>query len=226
MCLLSEKGLHMYKYWKRNILAIFTFSLLFYLAYVLAQKSWNGDRFILLMDTMSDAKVRNIASINPQEAFFRNFLLTDDNTATFLDAITVTNTETETTIVMPHFLVLNDGGESILACDQYEVIHINFIALGVSFHGHAPQMTLRAECGINEQNPMQLGPFFIPKEQILQSSVKQELFQSDTATVFMHHNNISWPSRWMLDGIRLVDEGEKEFTVALDNVENAVIINW
>ena len=213
------------KLWKRNIFSIFTFSLLFYLAYVLAQKSWNGDRFIL-MDAMSSAQVRNIASINSQEAVFTNFLLTEDNKPTFLDAVTVEETKEETSLILPHFLVLNDSGESILACEQYESIYINFEALGVSFHGHAPQMKLRVECETNTQQPLQLGPFFIPREQILQSPMNQELFQSDSATVFMHHNYISWPRTWMLKWIRLVDENKKEFAVVLDSLENPVIVNW
>ena len=216
----------MCKYWKKSILAFFTFSLLFYLGYVLAQQSWNGDRFILLMDTMSPSSVRNIASINSQSAFFENSPLTEENKAAFLNEVTVEDRGKEIAFIMPHFLVLTDSGESVLVCERYQRIHITFISPGLSFHGHAPQMTLRAECGINKQNPLQMGPFFIPKEQILQSSLDQELFQSDSATVFMNHNYISWPNRWMLSQIRLLDNNNKELTIILGNTEDAFIFNW
>ena len=216
----------MYKHWKNSVLIVLIFSSLFYLGYVLAQKSWSGNRFILLMDTVSPSQVRNIASINAQDTVFNNSLLTEQNKPVFLKKIKTEIRGGEVAITLPHFLVSSEGGESVLACEKYQNIYITFITPGLSFHGHAPQMKLRAECKVNTQNPLQMGPFFIPKEQILQSPLDQELFQSDSATVFMNHQRIYWPDTWMLSQIRLVSEDSEDFAIVLDNTEDAFIFNW
>ena len=212
--------------WKTGLPAVSVLTALFCLGYITAQKTWNGEVFILLEKNPVPDHIRSIAS--QEMVFLTGPDLTSENKQAFLDQATVNQEGGNTTLFLPHFLTAGDGGEPVLACHQYPVVHITFSALGVSIHGHAPEMTLATKCPTNQNHSSQMmGPFIIPKDKILSSSVHETEFKQDASTVQFHHVSLLWPKTWMLDHIRFINSNkDTEMKIDMNNTESPLIFNW
>ena len=216
-------------FWKREIfkswklyISLPVFFFLFFSGYFISKKSWNGKFFVYLDSTYSSSvNVRNIASVGKQMDLSSSLLeggsLTQESQKALLHSSQVKNKSNVIQFYLGHFLVKLKGGESVLACQKYKTVDMTFIAPGVSSHGHVPKMVLKADCKFSPDQPLQIGPFFIPKKRILSSDVNQELFKNENGTLLFSHVSIRWPEEWILSQVRFIDDKDKDFTVSFSS---------
>ena len=187
--------------------AIF-FVFLFLIGYLIANRSWDGEYFIHLDNTRSFSNTRNVASIGRQmkvsSSVFRDRKLS--HSRALLDVARVEEGRGGViAIYLGHLLLKSKGGTSVLACQKYQELEMTFIAAGISSHGHAPKMVLKAGCKFDPAQPHQLGPILIPKSEILDSPVDRQLFNIENVTLLFSHVFIKWPEVWTLSKMRFID---------------------
>ena len=210
-----------YKNWQFYTGSAF-FCALFFAGYFISTQSWNGEFFVYLDKTYSSVNARNIANVEKQMDISASLLkgsqLKQESQKALVSASRVENQKDVIQFYLGHFLVQSPGGGSVLACQQYQTVDMIFIAPEVSFHGHAPKMVLQAKCAFKPDQPLQMGPFFIPKGEILSSPVNKQLFKIKDATLLFSHVSIQWPNRWILSQIRFInDKKNEDFTVSFSS---------
>ena len=206
--------LKIFKDWKFYINFIFII-LLFCAGWYISQRSWDGNFFVYLdnADFSASTNARYIASVEKKMEVLKGGKI--DNQKALVQSFQVTNQKDIIQFYLGHFLVKSAGGGPVLACQKYQTVDMTFIAAGVSFHGHVPKMILKTACKFNLDQPLQMGPFTIPKGEILQSSVDQKLFKKGKDTLLFSHVVIRWPTQWVLSQVRFIsDKKEKDLTVA------------
>lgn len=180
---------------------------LFFAGYFVSQKSWDGQVFIRLnnRDSYSPNKsFRNIASVKPAILEGRDFK--KERQKTLVLSGSVENQNDGILLHLGHFLVKSKAGESVLACQEYQTLDMTFIASGMSVHGHVPKMVIKVKCKFNSNQPLRIGPFFIPTAEILQSPVDRQLFNRKDMTIMFSHVSIRWPDTWTLSEVRFIKE--------------------
>ena len=121
----------------------------------------------------------------------------------------------EIVFYLGHLLLQSQGRSAVLACNKYQTVDITFEAKGVSFHGHTPKLVMKAPCSpFTKANPRQIGPFIVPKSQILSSPTSKEIFKSKGAVLSFTHVSVQWPETWSLSQLRFIRQTPREdFTV-------------
>ena len=194
--------------------------LLFLAGYFFSKQSWDGKVFVYLdNNTYSHSNnFRNIASVekrmNLSSLVLEGGELTQESQKALLNSSRVGNQGDKIQFYLGHFLVKSKKGGSVLACQEYKKVDMTFIAPGISSHGHVPKMTLQADCHFDLEQPLQIGPFYIPKKRILGSSVNRELFKSEEGILLFSHVSIRWPRKWILDQVRFINDKDEDFTVS------------
>ena len=201
--------------------ALIFFLFLFSIGYFVSKKSWSGNYFIHLDNIYSSSDARNIASIGRQmnisSSFFKKPQLSKPKA--LLHSARTEDQGDVIAVYLGHLLLKSRNGASVLACQQYQVLEMTFIAPEVSFHSHTPRMVLKAECKFSKEQLDQIGPIIIPKSKILSSPVDQQLFTSQDVTLLFSHVSIKWPKVWILDEVRFIDkkDNKKEIKVSFSS---------
>ena len=200
-------------------------ALFFPLGWFLAQNSWNKD-ILIRLDQAAPAGGRNIASVDqergqeinlPSSLLLPPGRLSQAAQRALLEGSLVEDTQNEIKISLARFLAHPPGSSGVLVCRQYKTVDIAFIAPSETNHGHTPQMTIKAPCRAHPQNPSQIGPFLIPKKQILNASPTKQFFYSSAPVaqqgiILFNHIGISWPVSWILVQLRFSHKtGEGDF---------------
>lgn len=207
------RKIRVFKYWKLCVVSPFFF-LLFLSGYLIAKKSWHGKFFVYLDNTYSRPdNFRNIASVEKKMFVLEGKPLAQDSQKALLHSSRVDNRNNKIKFYLGHFLVKSKNGESVLACQKYQKVEMTFIAPEISNHGHVPKMVLQANCNFDPDQPLQIGPFFVPKKRILDSSVEQEMFKSEGDILLFSHVSIRWPKKWILNQVRFINDKNEDFPV-------------
>ncbi len=183
----------------------------FQAGYQTAQKSWGGRLFV---STQPLSSARGIASV-------KDSVKSGEHKAGkyHVALIQPAQVESKTDTVDIHlggFLVPSPEGRLLPVCDLYDMLDMEFVAMGLAIHGHVPKLVIKARCILNAQR--QIGPFVIPKKKILDSSVRQALFSSPHLTLLFYHVSMSWPYEWLMTQVRFIDRKTgKDLTVTLPN---------
>ena len=191
---------------------------LFSVGYFISKKSWSGSYFIYLDNNYSSSNVRNIASIGRQmnisSSLFKGSKLSKPKA--LLHSARTEDQGDVIAVYLGHLLLKSRNGASVLACQQYQVLEITFIAPEVSFHAHTPKMVLKSDCKFSKEKLDQIGPIIIPKSKILRAPVDQQLFTSQDVTLLFSHVSIKWPKVWILNEVRFIDkkDNKKEIKVS------------
>ena len=208
--------------WKLYIGLPFLF-LLFLAGYFFSKQSWDGKFFVYLDNTYSHSNnFRNIASVEKKMVALEGEPLTQENQKALLKFSQPENQNGKIKFYLGHFLVKSKSGGSVLACQEYQKVDMTFIAPEVSNHGHVPKMVLQTDCNFDpNQQPLRIGPFYIPKNRILNSSVSRKLFRSEEGILLFSHVSIRWPKKWILDQVRLINDKDEDFTVSFRSNKEA-----
>lgn len=197
------------------------FIALFFKGYLISKQSWGGNYFIYLDNTYSSSSVRNIASIGQQmnisSSFFKGSKLSKPKA--LLHSARTEDQGNVIAVYLGHLLLKSKNGASVLACQQYQVLEMTFIAPEVSFHAHTPKMVLKADCKFSKEHLDQIGPIVIPKSKILKAPVDQQLFTNQDVTLLFSHVSIKWPKVWVLDKVRFInkEDNKKEIKVSFSS---------
>ena len=208
--------------WKLYI-APFFLPLFFFAGYFISQNSWDGQFFIYLDNIYSSpVNTRNIASVEKQMDLSLSLLegkhLKPESQKALVHSARVDNYNDVIQFYLRHFLVKSKTGNSVLACQEYQTVNMTFIAAGMSIHGHVPKMILKTSCAFDLNQPLQIGPFSIPKKKILNSPLNRKLFKDEKGILSFSHVSVRWPKTWILSQIRFINnETNKDFTVSFSS---------
>ena len=129
-------------------------------------------------------------------------------------------------------------GNKNFVCDVYSQVHFYFEADGIFQRGEPVTMTIHSSCKTDENNHS-IGPFFIPVQEILKSSVSQKNFPTreeevDTVNsdhsehihpkiqkhfsitdgdIFFNNIAISWPRSWILMEVTFQSASQDQYRV-------------
>ena len=201
---------------KKRTLGISVLALCAFLAgYKLSKKSWNKKVFIYHHQPASLFSARNIASKQkqaieiPASLILKPEYISQESQIAFVRASHIEHQGPFIYIYLSQFITSTPKGYSS-PCEEYQIIDIVFSAHRELIHGHQPSMRLQSPCLIHASDSTLLGPFLIPKEDILQTTVAQQLFNpplpdphEGKATLLFSHLGFGWPTEWILTELKL-----------------------
>ena len=198
------------------------FITLFLMGYFISKQSWKGNYFIYLDNTYSSSSARNIASVSQQMNISSSLFKKSSKLSRPKALLYSARAEDQGNVIavyLGHLLLKSRNGTPVLACQQYQVLEMTFLAPEVSFHSHAPKMILKTDCKFSRENLDQIGPIIIPKRKILSARVDQQLFTSQGVTLLFSHVAVKWPKVWVLDKVRFIDkeDSKKELNVSFSS---------
>ena len=212
--------------WKKLkiIFGILTALACFYSGWKIGQKSWGGGIFVVLNQDQS----RHIASLKPQMNIkvLKGSNLSEESEGAFIEGSQILPAGEEFHIYLGHFLVLAENGAYTPVCEKYEKVRMIFTADGVSSHGHAPIMILKGACQ-KEGKTLQIGPFIVPKQKIMNSSIKRRVFEGEGQSILFEHVSLYWPSKWVLRHISFSREPaeDNKLEIQITGTENKLSFN-
>ena len=94
-------------------------------------------------------------------------------------------------------------------CEVFSHVEFSFFALGVSLSGDPGLMIVQSPCRKTEDGP--LGPFFIPKKEIL-ARENERVFQFEEIETYIrfYKASVSLTPRWFLKNLRFFNLEEEE----------------
>ena len=126
----------------------------------------------------------------------------------------------------------DDGSnQRVFICQIYDFVEFSFISAGVRLSGGSGSMILRSPC--NMEDELNIGPFWIPREEIL-SSDSETVFELPEEETFIRFYNASivLTPEWILKTARFFNEAEEaeteeedEFLIHLDPDEHPFSIS-
>lgn len=182
--------------------------LLFFMGYLFSTNSWNQNIFIYLNNSPSQQiNTRNIASVKKQT---KSLNFKDSQQKQIISSAQFINKKDIIEYYLGHLLVTSSHAGWVLACQKYHTVDMVFLASEISFNGDTAQMILQAPCLFKHNQPLKIGPFSIPKKDILKASVNKELFKSKNSILFFNHITAYWPKKWTLYKIRFFNDIKSE----------------
>ena len=120
--------------------------------------------------------------------------------------------------------------ERAFICQLYDFVEFSFVATGLRLSGGYGSMILRSPC--NMEDELNIGPFWIPREEILSSDTETvfELPEEDTFVRFYNASIVLTPE-WLLETVRFFNEAqveeeeEQELLIHLDPEEHPFSIS-
>ncbi|WP_373998724.1 hypothetical protein [Bdellovibrio bacteriovorus] len=105
------------------------------------------------------------------------------------------------------FLMKNEAGSKVFACEQYPTVDLIFAAEGIAFSGEIPQMIVRVPCTVAaDQRHIDTLP--IPFAKIIKSPTSQYEFSTsaegsrEEGKIFFRHVVEFWPTEWTWTGVK------------------------
>ena len=183
--------------------------LVFGAGWQIANKSWDGALYVYVNPSPQGMSARNIASVKKGIKKIPAHTKKESPQKTVVLSAEIAHTKEQIQIVLGHPLS-NSTNKPTLACQEYQKIDMIWIASEVSFHGHAPKLSMKADCRFDVDNPSLIGPFMIPREQIITAPLSQKLFRNKKGDILLFsHVHLRWPKKWFLSQLSFVD-GKKQ----------------
>ena len=110
--------------------------------------------------------------------------------------------------------------EYAFLCEIFSFVELSFSSLDISFSGEPGLMLVESPC--REKDMDSIGPFFIPKKEILADKGKSS-FEFEEMETFVHFYkaSIALTPRWLLKSIRFFNkDNEEELLSLFDATEN------
>lgn len=125
-----------------------------------------------------------------------------------------------TKIQLGHFVFINDKGQRVFGCEQYQEVTLTFEAEGASVAGAKPRMEVRGVC---HQSPdmTKISSLFIPVNQILSEIPTDSEFSfNDAGEVSIRFVNLAdeWPRLWLLKQVQLSGPAQSQLLIESDEV--------
>ena len=192
----------------------------FLMGYSVSKKSWQGEQFVYVKTEKVERGIASVKEAIVSGAILAEKRLTNSSQKIFLQSSEVSEKDGVIEFYLGHFLISLKNDDFVLACQKYHMVDLVFEAQGLSFHGHTPQMTLKSKCQFSMEEPLKMGPFFLPKKRILASPINQELFRDKQGTLMFSHVAVQWPSKWLLTQMRFIDKDtDGYFTITFSSNE-------
>lgn len=206
---------------KSFIGSAFVLGLGFYIGF----QSWDSKMYVQVDPT---TKYRGLASESKSEDSFYSLTFAEANQKAsyklFKNSKVITSSESSKTInqsenflgfYLGNFLVPAKQSQGYqFICASYKYMEAHFTALGVRLSGESGLMVVQSPC--IENNETWLGPFWIPKKQMLERA-GQESFKIEEKDMYIHlyDTSFSLVSEWLLTSVRFFNSEEDEDEDAL-----------
>ncbi len=185
-------------YFRKSLLALtFGLSLLvsYILGYQIAFRSWNKEISISYRTSQSSSRglatnqgERKVATVsrdvymNHQSLFTRSKSTYDNNKIQFS---------------IGNIILVDQNGNKNFACQMFPQVDLYFEADGIFMRGERVSMKLMADC-VGDPNHQFIGPFVIPAQKILNSSIVKQVFKTKEGEVHFNNVSLKWPKAWIL----------------------------
>jgi len=131
-----------------------------------------------------------------------------------------------------HFLVKNKDGLIVEACEVYDKIELEFVAVGMAVNGEPPRMIVRGPCQASDDDNF-IDPVLVDARKILAAEPEDQDFDlSEDGSGELTFTNVSdsWPREWILNSIRLYNKSGKEIRADSSDIKRHVgknlTIDW
>lgn len=214
------------KKFKKNVLVVGAPFLLFALGLFFGVQSWNKNLYV----SWEPVKDRGLAATQDEDSqvilnITSNDLIEDAGPALFNN--TQVLEDDNLTFYLGNMLVPNSSTQRHqFICETFSTVEFSFYAQGISLNGEPGFMLVQSPCRTEKLE--QIGPFIIPKKEILNNSEKRsfEFPDIDTFVRFYQSSPELTPS-WFLNYVRFFNEEGQEFIVKFDpKKHNPVELNW
>ena len=211
----------MFSKYKKRFFFIAGTGVLFVVGLIFGLRSWNQNLYVSwsppsergLAEDSQDEVLVNISQEEmigrADEALFENVrLIEDENLLTFY---------------LGNILVPDEAtGQYRFLCDIYSYIEFSFAPIGIKLSGDPGAMILQSPC---RQEEFELGPFFIPRKEILNSPEKRSFeFEEIESYLSFYKSSVVLTPSWILKTVRLFN-GEQATNNQEDNEEFIIRYN-
>ncbi|AHI07224.1 hypothetical protein BDW_13620 [Bdellovibrio bacteriovorus W] len=129
-----------------------------------------------------------------------------------------------TKIQLGHFVFVNDQGQRVFGCEQFQEVTLTFEAEGASVAGAKPRMEVKGLC--QQSNDMtKISSLFIPVNQILnETPTDSEFSYNGESEVSIRFVNLAdeWPRLWLLKQVSF--NGAKQSKLVIESDEVAQVL--
>ncbi len=124
-------------------------------------------------------------------------------------------------VELGHFALAKLTGEKTLACQEFQKVTLHFEAEGVATSGERPVMEVEGACEFSS-DMTKINPILIPVDKIMaEKPTDGEIQYREGHPVTLRFRGLTeeWPTRWLLTGVRLSNQGEqKELLIDAEEV--------
>ena len=135
-----------------------------------------------------------------------------------VDGARVVANEGKQGVELGHFVVMNDKGEKVFACQKYNKVILSFEADGVAVAGEKPELEVEGPCEMAE-NINTIAPVWVPLARVLGEPVSDGEFDfKEGQPVRLRFKAVAdnWPKNWALKSVRLTSGGGEVIDVNPD----------
>lgn len=180
--------------------------------------SWKAQTRGLAGEGSSQERILNLSS---------NQLIPNIGSALFEDS-KVIDQEGLIQFYLKNLLIPNENSqEHAFLCEVFSSVEFSFTSLGINLSGDPGLMVVESPCRAEDMDF--IGPFFIPKQEIL-ANKQERAFEFEERETFIRFYKASLvlTPRWLLKSVRFFNtDNEKEFLVLFNSQEHqALEILW
>ena len=214
------------KKFRKKIVAFALLGLaLFGLGLFLGLRSWDKNLYVSWTPTgrglAGESEKETVLNISSNQ-------LIPDMASVLFGANKIINQDGVIQFYLSNLLIPNENTqEHAFLCEVFSSVEFSFVALGISLSGDPGLMVVESPCRAEDMDF--IGPFFIPKQDILANNT-QKAFEFEEMETFIrfYKASIALTPRWLLKSVRFFNtDDENELLVPLNPQENqALEIFW
>ena len=174
---------------------------LFALGLFFGLRSWNQNLYV----SWNPASQRGLAEDNQTQVLVNlsSDELTRSADSALFENIRLIEEEGLLTFYLENILIPDkESGQYRLLCEAFSHIEFSFAPIGIKLSGDPGMMILQSPC--RQEEEFELGPFFIPKKEILAHPEKRSFeFEEISAYISFYKASLVLTPSWILKTIRL-----------------------
>lgn len=124
-------------------------------------------------------------------------------------------------ITLGHFIMRDESGQSVMACDYYDKIQMDFEAEGMAVSGDRPRMTIEAPCSAGEDQSV-TRTIWLPLDEILANPPADgdiSILQEMNLVLSFKNLDFMWPEHWVLSKVRLLNQANNKRELLIEREE-------
>ena len=133
------------------------------------------------------------------------------NPQSLFDRAQFTKKEGQLEVLIGNIISVDKKGNKNFVCQVFSKVTLYFEAFGVFMRGDQISMDVTGGC-IDDEEHQWIGPFIIPFQEILNSSILNKHFYTNQGEVHFDNVSLQWPRSWILKGV-LFESADGQYRV-------------